>query len=137
MLQLKKRKDGSRKWRFMCTICFYQDSRHEKPLKWIRKVLSIGYLSRRNDGMSELRVNGFRQVNAIMRDLLSHIRFKKIQADALLRASELLSQKTTRQLTEQDLKRLIGLMLTIQSDNYATKHKKNREELYKIVGLTP
>ena len=32
MLQIKKRKDGRLKRRFMCTICFYQDSRHEKPL---------------------------------------------------------------------------------------------------------
>jgi len=37
MLQIKKRKDGKLKRRFMATVCFYQDSRHEKPLSWILK----------------------------------------------------------------------------------------------------
>ena len=66
MLQIKKRKDGKLKRRFMCTICFYQDSRHEKSLYWIRKVLGIGYVSRRNDGMTELRINGFKQTKEIL-----------------------------------------------------------------------
>ena len=137
MLQLKKRTDGKRKWRFMCTICFYQDSRHEKPLQWIRKVFGIGYLSRRNDGMSELRINGFGQIRKIMNSLLPFIRFKKIQARAFLKAADLLSQKTTRQLTKLDLKKLIKLMLVIQNGNYITKRKKTCEELLNIVGLTP
>ena len=66
MLQIKKRKDGNIGIRFMHTICFYQDTRHEKELYWIRKVLDIGYLSRRNDGMTELRINGFKQVKKIL-----------------------------------------------------------------------
>ena len=62
MLQIKRRKDDKiSKRRFMATICFYQDSRHEKPLFWIRKMLGIGYISRRNDGISELRINGYKQ----------------------------------------------------------------------------
>ena len=32
---------------------FYQDTRHEKT-HWIRDVLGISYISRRNDGMTEL-----------------------------------------------------------------------------------
>ena len=38
MLQIKKRKDGKSKIRFMLTICFYQDTRHEKPLYWIQNI---------------------------------------------------------------------------------------------------
>ena len=137
MLQIKRRSDGTRKWRFMCTICFYQDSRHEEPLTWIREVFGIGYFSRRNDGMSELRINGFQQIEHIMQNLLPYIRFKQIQAKALLKASKILSAKSTRQLLPADLKELIDLMLVIQNDNYITKRKKTRAELYKIVGLTP
>ena len=137
MLQLKKRSDGKRGWRFMGTICFYQDSRHEKPLQWIRKIFGIGYLSCRNDGMSELRINGFRQIRKVILNLLPYIRFKKIQAEAFLKAADLLSKKTTRQLTEIDLKKLIDLTLIIQNSNYVSKRKKTREELLRIVGLTP
>ena len=67
----------------MATICFYQDSRHELPLAWIRSVLGIGYLSKRNDGMSELRINGFAQVRYILAKLMPFIRFKKEQAKAM------------------------------------------------------
>ncbi|OGY66897.1 MAG: hypothetical protein A3I24_04400 [Candidatus Harrisonbacteria bacterium RIFCSPLOWO2_02_FULL_41_13b] len=137
MLQVKKRKDGKLKWRFMCTICFYQDSRHEKPLYWIRKILNIGYLSRRNDGMSELRINGFKQVRDILRNLLSFIRFKKNQARALEKATSLLSEKPLSGFSKKDLRNLVDLMLAIQSNNYATKRKKTRQELIKILDLTP
>ena len=90
MLQIKKRKDSKTGIRFMLTICFYQDTRHEKTLYWIRRRLGIGYLSQRNDGMTELLVNGYKQVRDILTLLLPYIRFKKIQARALLCASRIL-----------------------------------------------
>jgi len=137
MLQVKKRKDGKAKKRFMCTICFYQDSRHEKPLFWIRKVLGIGYLSRRNDGITELRINGFKQIKMIMGLLIPFIRFKKDQANALYRAADLLNSKKMNMLTKTDLSKLIEYLLKIQNSNYATKKKKTKKELFKIFELTP
>ena len=137
MLQLKKRKDGKLKWRFMGTICFYQDSRHEKPLSWIRKVLSIGYLSKRNDGISELRINGFAQISDILENLQPFIRFKKIQAAAMITAMNILSEKAGSKLTEKDLRKLVECMMTVQNSNYMAKRKKTRKELLKILDLTP
>src|SRR3989344_7632399 len=90
MLQIKKRKDGRAKMRFMSTICFYQDSRHREPLSWIRESFGIGYLSDRNDGITELRINGFKQVRDILKNLLPFIKFKKNQAEALYKASDIL-----------------------------------------------
>jgi hypothetical protein len=121
----------------MATICFYQDTRHEKPLKWIRKVLGIGYLSRRKDGMSELRINGFKQVREILSYLLPFIRFKKFQAKALREACEILAKGTLKTLDTRALRRLVSLILVIQRENYATKNKKTKDELLLKVGLTP
>ena len=137
MLQIKKRKDGKSKWRFMCTICLYQDSRHEKTLFWMQKILGIGYLSRRKDGISELRINGFVQVRDILSSLMPYIRFKKVQAEALYKAACLLSEKSIRQLTKSDLRNLVDLIVVIQNNNYTTKHKKNRKELLSVLDLTP
>ena len=137
MLQLKKRKDGNAKSRFMVTICFYQDSRHKEDLYWIHSVFNIGYISDRNDGMSELRINGFKRAIVILKLLLPYIRFKKIQATALLKAAQLLEVKSITKLSEKDLKSLVEYMLEIQSANYATKHKRPKKELYKVLGLTP
>ena len=137
MLQLKKRSDSKRAIRFMATICFYQDTRHKKTLYWIQKVLGIGYLSNRNDGMTELRINGYRQVGNILTSLLPYIRFKKLQTSALVKACEILSKIKFSKLTKKQLGTLVDLMLVIQSENYVTKKKKTRGELFKILGLTP
>ena len=137
MLQLKKRSDSERGIRFMTTICFYQDTRHEKNLYWIKKVLKIGYISNRNDGMTELRINGYKQIRNILFDLIPYIRFKKLQADALLKASETLSNTKFSKLSKKQLVKLVDLILVIQSENYVTKKKKTKDELLKILDLTP
>ena len=137
MLQLKKRSDSKRGIRFMTTICFYQDTRHEKTLYWIREVLGIGYISKRNDGMTELRINGYIQIRDILKSLLPYVRFKKLQASTLLQACEILSNIKFSKLTKIQLQKLVDLILVIQNENYVTKKKKTKSELYKVLSLTP
>ena len=137
MLQIKKRKDGKIGIRFMPVICFYQDTRHEETLNWIREVLGIGYISKRNDGMTELRVNGYKQIRDILKGLLPYIRFKKLQCRALLDACKILSDIKFKMLSKGKLIQLVDLILVIQNENYVTKKKKTREELFKILDLTP
>ena len=137
MLQIKKRRDSRVGVRFMATICFYQDSRHEKPLYWIRSVLGIGYVSRRNDGMTELRINGFESIQKILQDLLPHIRFKRKQAQALLHACEMLKTSPIARLSAQKRKRIVTQILVIQNENYVTKRKRAKDELLKLLDLTP
>jgi len=137
MFQVKKRKDGKSKKRFMFTICFYQDSRHEMPLYWIRNVLGIGYISKRNDGITELRINGFKQVRRIMKQLTPFIKFKKNQAQAIYKATNLLCKKKDKGLTKKDLLKLVGYIIAIQKSNYVTKKKKTKKDLLKILDLTP
>ncbi len=121
----------------MATICFYQDTRHEKTLYWIQKVLRIGYISRRNDGMTELRINGFKQVGRILILLYPWIRFKKLQAQALTKACKILSTTKFKMLTKQKFLKLVKLVLIIHKENYVTKKKKTKEEFLEILGLTP
>mgnify|MGYP001564106946 FL=1 len=137
MLQIKKRKDGRLRRRFMCTICFYQDSRHEHSLRWIRDMLGIGYISRRNDGITELRINGFRQVRDIMARLLPFVRFKQPQAKALLAAARILSRTDSNRLSTSELVRVVDCIEVIQSANYVTRKKRSRRELYRELDLTP
>lgn len=137
MLQLKKRKDTMTGIRFMVTICFYQDTRHEKTLYWIKEILGIGYVSKRNDGMSELRINGYKRVNNILTKLLPYIRFKLIRATALKNACDILSTTTFKKLSKKQLTNLVDLILRIQNENYVTKKKKNNKELFALLNLTP
>ena len=135
MIQIKKRSDSKSGKRFMLTICFYQDSRHEKPLFWIREILGIGYVSRRNDGMTELRINGYRQVGGILKELMPFLKFKKVQAQALVEAADLLSKHPS--LDQKILTELVDKIIVVQSQNYVTRKKRSKEELLRVLGLTP
>ena len=137
MLQTKKRKDTMRGLRFMATICFYQDTRHETSLFWIKDTLGIGYISRRNDSMTELRINGFAKIKSILLELEPFVRFKKVQVTALIKACNLLEKRSINELSKKQLLSLIDLILLIQRENYATRHKKTKAELLKLFDLTP
>lgn len=132
-MQIKKRNDNA-KVRFMLTICFYQDTRHEKTLLWIQKKFDIGYISRRNDNITELRINGYKQTERILGLLKPYIKFKKIQAELLIKSAKILQKK---KISDSDYKKLIDHIICIQSENYVTKKKRTKEELLKVLGLTP
>jgi len=87
--------------------------------------------------MTELRINGYKQVRNILKSLLPYIRFKKLQTFALIKACEVLSSTKFKKLTKKQLVKLVDLILVIQSENYVTKKKKTKIELHKILGLTP
>ncbi len=137
MLQVKKRSDTKRGVRFMATICLYQDTRHEKPLHWMQRQLGIGYISRRNDGITEYRINGFAQVESILTQLKPYIRFKRKQTRALIRACSLLKKKPLDTLSERELRKIVDIVFIIKNENYKSRSALTREELCKRLGLTP
>jgi len=137
MLQVKKRKDGKMGWRFMFTVCFYQDTRHSRPLAWIRKELGIGYLSNRNDGITESRINGFDQVKRILELLKPYIRFKKIQTEMMIKAARILSGKKSNLLRESEIREIADAIVKIRNENYQSGKKDKKSETEKILGLTP
>jgi hypothetical protein len=114
MIQLKRRSEskiGTR--RIMLTICLYQDSQHEEPLYWIGKVLGIGYISRRNDGMTELRINGHERVRDILMVLSPFLKFKKKQAEAIIRSANLLLGDESNEAFTKE--KLVDNILIVQS----------------------
>ena len=137
MFQIKTRKDTKSKVRPMVTICFYQDTRHEKSLFWIKDTLKVGYISRRNDKITELRIQGYSVVESVLKKLSPYIKFKKIQCKVLLKACGLLTKKCFSDLTQRDKIRLANYLLEIQSVNYVSKGKKSREQVFQLLNLTP
>ncbi len=137
MLQIKKRNDTKRGFRFMTTICLYQDSRHEEPLYWMRNVFGIGYITQRNDGISELRINGFKQVRDILVLMKPFIRFKKVQTKALIEAGDILIDTPMKNMTEKQIRKIVDLMFIIKGENYSNNNTLNKEELHLRLGLTP
>ena len=87
--------------------------------------------------MTELRINGYRQIRDILKILLPYIQFKKNQAEALLKASALLARKSLVKLSFTERHKLLNWVLIIQSNNYASRTKMTKEILQKVLGLTP
>jgi hypothetical protein len=119
----------------MASIVFYQDRRHDEPLYWIRDALNIGYISKRKDRITELRINGFRSIERILLELLPYIRFKRPQAQRLFGAMKILNRN--KKLGQQDRIKLMRCILEIQNYNYQSPKKKTKAMLKKILGLTP
>lgn len=134
MLQIKRRSDTSRGYRFMATICFYQDTRHDKFMYWMRDCIGIGYISKRNDNMTEYRINGFAQVKDVLGQLQPYIRFKKLQTESMITACRIL-EKGIKVLSRDELVSLAGLVILIQNNNYSSGSKKTEADILKILGL--
>jgi len=139
MFQMKRGKDNpEKKRRIMFTICFYQDTRHEKPLFWIKKVLGIGYVSRRNDGITELRINGYEQVGDILNNLLPYLKFKRKQVGYILTALNIVRKKKINQLSKAEKRRIADAFVKARKQTYQSgkkKEEKMREDVRFIMNL--
>lgn len=87
--------------------------------------------------MTELRINGFSQVRETLEALQPYFQFKKKQAKLLIQACKLLERETLRTMQSKDIRKIVDLLVLIQNENYMSKRRKTKEELYQILGLTP
>ncbi len=125
MLQIKPRKAMRYGFRIYSTICFYQDSAYENELRWILEQLGVGYVSKRNDNIAELRIDGFERVEKVLFQLTDYIRFKRQQVVLMLNAMKIVKKK---QSPEKFLK-ACKIADEISSLNYASKRKHSAESV--------
>ena len=119
MLQIKPRGDLRFGFRITSTICLYQDSTHAQDLQWIRDQLGTGYVSQRNDGMSELRLDGHERAASVLGSLRPYIRFKRKQVEWMLEAlAKLESVRTPEEFLE-----VCCLADKIAEANYTSRRK--------------
>ena len=137
IVQIKNRKDSPKGWRLMFTVCFYQDTRHEKPLFWIQRKLGIGYISRRSDNITELRINGYEQTRNILKKLYPYVKFKKKQIEYVLQILKLLeSGKNLSKMKKKDRRKIANAISKSRQQTYQSGLKKMRKlksDLRKII----
>ena len=136
MVQVKKTKFSPKGWRLMFTICFYQDSKHAQPLSWIKKKLQIGYLSYRNDGITEFRVNGYAQTENILKELFPYLHFKKKQIGMILEILRLMHNKKIGQLEKKERIKIADLIYQSRKLTYKSgwKNLSKTKRLREIIG---
>ena len=124
MVQVKRRSDAPKGWRIMVTICLYQDSRHKAPLIWMRDTLGIGYISNRNDHITELRINGYREVKRILTMLQPYIKFKEKQVIFALRILTLLEHTRIGLLKKKERLAIADDMIALRNENYQSHQRQ-------------
>lgn len=124
-LQLQPRANASLGFRVRAILSFAQKTGHAEELTWIRNQLGIGYIYARNDGMTELKIEGFERVYKILKQLTPYVRFKKKQTALVLRGLEVL-RKTPGAILE-----IAQIADQISNLNYATTRKKYTSDFIK------
>ena len=84
MAQIVRRKDYRLGFQIRMSIVFYQKSKHESILHWLKQKLKHGYIRKRSDGMSEYSIVGFREVENVLRLLHPFLHLKKDLAKQVL-----------------------------------------------------
>lgn len=125
MVQIKNRRDTATGWRIMFTICFYQDTRHKEPLQWMQQMFGIGYLHDRNDGMTELRINGYGQVKKILEGMQPHIKFKRKQVQYALNILNAIEGKSFPSLSRRVRSRTADWIIKLREANYKAHSYKH------------
>ena len=77
MAQLVRRKDYIYGYQIRTSIVFYQKSRNQRILQWLKSRLGFGYISQRKDGMTEYTIVGLKEVGSVLKALLPYLRLKK------------------------------------------------------------
>ena len=117
MLQYHRRESGKEKFRVKTVICFYQDDRYSKEIKWIKSVLGCGYVYIRSDHICELRIEGYKRVYEVLSSLKPYLRFKNKQAALMLKVIPELQQKTSE-------RSIVDWIRQMQKLNYFSSQRK-------------
>jgi len=90
----------------------------------MKKIFGIGYISRRNDGITELRINGYEQVQKILQSLYPYLRFKKDQVRYLFHALDILNKKKIDRLTKKEKTQIVNTLVAARKQTYQSRKKK-------------
>ncbi len=120
MLQLKPRTHSKFGVRVKTLLVIYQDTKMKSEMEWLHQELGAGYLYERNDHISEIRIEGHQQVKRILTELKPYLRFKKNQAELILKSIKIM-QKGIK--TKDELLVVANLADQISACNYKSSRR--------------
>ena len=117
MAQLVRRKDYIYGYQIRTSIVFYQKSRNQRILHWLKDRLKLGYIRHRNDGMTEYTIVGLKEVESVLNILLPYLRLKKELAEEVIK----LIKAIPKRMTPEELVRLSKIVDSTAKFNYSKK----------------
>ena len=123
MAQLVRRKDYIYGYQIRTSVVFYQQSRKQEILHWLKSRLQIGYIRHRNDGMTEYTVVGLKEVEDILKLLLPYLRLKRKLAEQIIK----LVEAHPKRMTPKKLVHLSKMVDKTAKFNYSKKRTNTSE----------
>ena len=121
MLQIRPRQGMKFLFRVKTVVVIYQDTKQKDIVEQLWKLIGAGYFYHRNDHISEIRIEGFKQVKLFLTLLKPYLLLKKKQADLMLRAISLAEKKG---YSIQDFLQICAISDEISACNYSSKKRK-------------
>ena len=126
MAQLVRRKDYIYGYQIRTSIVFYQKSKNQRILHWLKGQLQSGYIRYRNDDIAEYTIVGFKEVDIVLKRLLPYLRLKKELARHIIRIIETYPKR----MTPKELVRLSKLVDRTASFNYSKKRTNTSKSVW-------
>ena len=131
MAQLVARKDYKLRYQIRVSIVFYQKTRHQDFLFWLKEQLGYGYIRERRDGMSEYTIVGIREVEFVLKLLIPFLRLKQELAHEVLRLIK--AHPPQRKMTPRKLVELARLVDATARFNYSKKRSQTSDRVIEFL----
>jgi hypothetical protein len=125
MAQLVRRKDYVYGYQVRTSIVFYQKSKNQEILHWLKSRLKLGYIRQRNDGMTEYTIVGLREVASVLKLLQPYLRLKREIAEKVVALIEV----HPKRMTPRELVRLSALVDDTAKFTYSKKRTNTSETI--------
>ena len=104
----------------------------------LRNIIGIGYLSDRNDKITELKINGYDTVCQLIKLMIPYLKFKKVQAKKILEIGKLIGNNNLPDLSAKKRGKIAQLIIDIRNCNYFSSQRKfSDSDIRKILSLSP
>lgn len=138
LIQLRPRKEMRFLFRPKTTVIFYQHSKNHAIMEDLQQIIQAGYVYKRNDQMSELRVEGHQRTQELLTKLHKYLRFKSYRAELMLQALKILLK---RKYSLDEFLQVCELSDQISACNYTSGKRKYTSQYVRQVlhdhGLIP
>jgi len=111
------------------SVVIYQHSSERKFLLGLRKLMNVGYLRDRNDGITELTIGDRPSIRKLIKWILPYLKRKKLQAELMLEILE----SSDKVKSGSDFYKVAQLIDRFGKLNYSKKRIINAQSVYRTL----
>ncbi len=130
-IHVRLKPNSTYRFRFQISpsLVFYQSKKEKLYMRWLKNLISKGYIRERKDGIIEYMLGDVKSIRELLESLLPYLRLKQKQAKLMI---EVLAMKE-KVKTGKDFLKLAKKIDGFQKMNYSKKRIQNSLEVEKVL----